>query len=138
MHSLQIFVNLVPQQRQVVPSVLSLEPLDVPVLQRTGVKIRIPLGQFADQRSPLHPPTEVTLLDISMEAGAELRLPVGVGQCMFLMPIHGATHIDGIPYALDALRVPVYPAQAEEQWIHLRAEQGASKIVLFGGAPLQA
>lgn len=137
-HSLQIFVNLAPNQRQLAPGVMSLEPLDVPVLQRDGVKIRIPLGKFADQRSPLHPPTEVTLLDISMEAGAELRLPVEAGQCVFLMPIHGATHIDGIPYALDALRVPVYPAQAEEQWISLRAEQGASKIVLFSGAPLLA
>lgn len=137
-HSLQIFVNLAPPLRQVAPSVLSLEPLDVPVLPQDGVKIRIPLGHFAGQRSPLRPPTEVALLDISMEAGSELRVPVAPGQCVFLMPIHGATHIDGTPYALDALRVPVYPAQAEEHWIHLRAEQGASKIVLFSGAPLQA
>jgi len=137
-HSLQIFVNLAPQLRQMAPSVMGLEPLEVPVVQRDGVKIRIPLGSFADQRSPLTPPTEVTMLDISMDAGAELRLPVGAGQCLFLMPIYGMPHIDGVTYALEALRVPVYGAQADEQWISLRAEQGASKVVLFSGTPLQA
>ena len=88
-HMLQIFVNLARERQGDAPRALSLAPEDVPVVQLPGVKIRVPLGSFGEVRSPLMPPTEVTLLDIALDAGAELSVPIPAGQSAFVMPIYG-------------------------------------------------
>jgi len=81
-HMLQIFVNLAVERQGAEPFALGLEPQDVPVLHLPGVKVRVPLGSFGEAQSPLHPPTEVHLLDVSLDAGATLSVPVpeAVGQ----------------------------------------------------------
>ena len=92
-HSLQIFVNLPPESQEVEPFVLSLEPLDVPVVQLPGVKVRVPLGSYGNVQSPLRPPMAVDMLDISLEDGAELV--VDAGHCTFIMPIFGVVAVNG-------------------------------------------
>lgn len=54
-HGLQIFVALAPSKRDIAPFPLILEPQDVPVIQQSGAKIRIPLGSYGGKRSPLTP-----------------------------------------------------------------------------------
>jgi redox-sensitive bicupin YhaK (pirin superfamily) len=135
-HSLQIFVDLAQDQKDVAPFPLMLEPQDVPVVQLPGVKLRVPLGCFADARSPLTPPTDVTMLDISLEPGAELDLPVAAGHATFVMPIFGAASIDGEDFEHDDLRLPVFPAQQARHVITLRAHHGGAKLMFFSGRPL--
>jgi redox-sensitive bicupin YhaK (pirin superfamily) len=136
-HLLQIFVNL-PQDRQnAAPFALSLAPQDVPVVQRPGVRVRIPLGRFGGVRSPLTPPTEVTLLDISLEAGAELQLPLASGQRAFFMPILGRAELDGQGFGLDDLAAPILPIATEATTHRLAANAGAAKVAVFIGEPLR-
>jgi len=71
------------------------------------------LGSFGGVRSPLTPPTEVTLLDISLDSGAELELPLAAGQQAFVMPIFGSTEVNGKSFGLDDLSVPILPAATE-------------------------
>lgn len=135
-HLLQIFVNL-PQDRQSdAPFALSLAPQDVPVVQRPGVRIRVPVGSFGDAHSPLAPPTEVSLLDITLEAGAELELPVAAGQRAFFMPILGSAELDGQSFGLDDLSAPVLPVATEATTHKLVARPGAAKVAVFIGRPL--
>lgn len=137
-HSLQIFVNLPPDLQSCAPFALSLEPQDVPIVQLPGAKVRVPTGSFGDVRSPLVPPTEVTLLDISLDAGAELAVPVAAGHCAIVMPIHGAVSVDGQVFAQDELRLPILQSRHAERVIRLQAPRGAAKAMFFGGAPLHA
>ncbi|WP_461603827.1 pirin family protein [Aeromonas salmonicida] len=134
-HGLQIFVGLAPKQRNIAPFPLTIEPQDVPVIQRPGAKIRIPLGRYGDTQSPLTPPTEVTLLDVSLEAGAELTVPVAANHTMFAMPIFGTVEVADQRFDSEDLRVPVFPAQGEHRDITFRAPGGSAKVVLFSGAP---
>lgn len=135
-HLLQIFVNL-PQDRQnAAPFALRLAPQDVPVVQRPGVRVRVPLGGFDGVQSPLRPPTEVTLLDVTLEAGAELALPVPAGQRAFVMPINGHAELDGERFGLDDLGAPILPPVAEAAVHKLIAQDGGSKIAVFIGEPL--
>jgi redox-sensitive bicupin YhaK (pirin superfamily) len=135
-HSLQIFVNLAADQRNIAPFPLILESQDVPVVQLPGVNVRVPAGSFGEVRSPINPPTNVTILDISLDEGAELNVPVAVEACTFVMPISGKVAVNGQPFVLDDRKLPVFPAQAASHTIVLRGLQGATKVVLFSGQPL--
>jgi len=135
-HMLQIFVNLAVERQGAEPFALSLEPQDVPVLHLPGAKIRVPLGSFGEAHSPLRPPTEVGLLDVSLDEGAVLSVPVPEGHSVFVMPIFGTVVIDGQTFPANEARLPVFPAQASSHEISLRAMGGNAKAVVFSGPPL--
>jgi redox-sensitive bicupin YhaK (pirin superfamily) len=135
-HGLQIFVALAPSRRDIAPFPLILEAQDVPVMHVPGAKVRVPLGSYREMSSPLSPPTEVTMLDISLEAGAELSVPIAAGHCMFIMPIEGTVEVAAQRFDREDLKLPVFPAQDAPREVKLRAPQGSANVVLFSGPPL--
>ncbi|MGO4810801.1 pirin family protein [Cupriavidus sp. 2MCAB6] len=137
-HSLQIFVNLAPERQYIAPFALTLEPQDVPVVQLPGAKVRVPVGRFRHARSPLTPPTEVTMLDISLEEGAELAVRIDSGHCAFVMPIFGTAMVDGQDFGRNDLKLPVFPAQDARCAITLQALHGSAEVMLFAGPPLHS
>jgi redox-sensitive bicupin YhaK (pirin superfamily) len=136
-HLLQIFVNLPRDRQNAAPFALTLKPQDVPVVHRPGVRVRVPLGHFGVARSPLTPPTEVTLLDVSLDAVAELDVPVPAGQRAFFMPIFGSAEVDGEGFGLDDLGAPVLPTASEATRHRLVAKTGGAKVAVFIGSPLR-
>jgi redox-sensitive bicupin YhaK (pirin superfamily) len=136
-HMLQIFVNLAVDRQGADAFALSLELRDVPIAQLPGAKVRVPLGALGEARSPLHPPTEVCLLDISLDEGANLSVPVPTGHSAFIMPIFGALEIDGQSFDASEPRLPVFPALETPREILLQAKQGNAKVVVFSGTPLR-
>lgn len=136
-HMLQIFINLPRERQDAPPFVLSLAPQDVPVVQLPGATVRVPLGSFADAHSPLVLPTDVSLLDISIEEGAEVSVPVVEGRIAFVMPINGEVWIDGQPFSLDEAKLPVNLPHGEDRVVTLCAKQGNARAVLFSGVPLR-
>ena len=136
-HLLQIFVNLPRDRQNAAPFALTLKPQDVPVVQRPGARVRVPVGSFGGARSPLTPPTEVTLLDITLEAGVELELPVPAGQRAFFMPIFGSAELDGQRFGLDDLGAPILPTESVPTTHKLVGKVGGAKVAVFIGAPLQ-
>jgi redox-sensitive bicupin YhaK (pirin superfamily) len=136
-HMLQIFVNLEHQKQSDAPFALHLPPEDVPVVNLSGATVRVPLGQFGNQQSPLSPPTEVTLLDITLEANSELEVPVAAGQTAFVLPIAGALSVNGERVESDGAPMPVMAAKAQANTITLNAQEGAVHVALFVGTPLQ-
>jgi redox-sensitive bicupin YhaK (pirin superfamily) len=135
-HVLQIFVNLPEARQGNVPFTMSLPAENVPVVRLPGAKVRVPLGGYHNAHSPLAPPTEVSLLDISLEEGSELTVPVTANHNAFVMPIHGALTIDGQRFDSEEPRVPVFRATSDSLSITLHAPQVRSKAVLFSGLPL--
>ena len=137
LHSLQIFVGLAFEQQAIAPFALSLEPQDVPVVQLPGAKVRVPVGLFSDVQSPLKPPTDVTMLDISLDERAELIIPIAAGHSAFVMPIFGTATVDGYGFGHGDLQLPVFPAQDTAHAITLQALHGSAKVMLFSGRPLR-
>ena len=136
-HLLQIFVNLPRDRQNAAPFALTLAPLDVPVVQRPGARVRVPLGSFDGRHSPLRSPTEVTLLDITLEARTELELSVPAGQRAFFMPINGRAELNREGFGLDDLTAPILPIAAEATTHKLVAKAEAAKVAVFIGEPLR-
>jgi redox-sensitive bicupin YhaK (pirin superfamily) len=135
-HLVQIFVNLPADRQTAAPFALSLAPQDVPVVQRPGARVRVPLGSFGDVHSPLDPPTEVTLLDITLDAGAALAIPVPAGQRAFFMPIKGSAALDGVGFGLDDPGAVVLPVSDTPKTHRLVAAAGVAQVAVFMGEPL--
>lgn len=136
-HMLQIFVNLAVDKQGAAPFSLSLEPQDVPVVHLPGASIRVPLGSFGNAHSPLSPPTEVSLFDISLENGANLIVPISARHSAFVMPIFGTLEIDGQSFDANGPILPVYAAQDMSRELTLHAKQGPVQAVVFSGKPLR-
>jgi redox-sensitive bicupin YhaK (pirin superfamily) len=136
-HMLQIFVNLARERQSAPPFAVSLSAQDVPVVQLSGAKVRVPLGAYGEARSPLTPPTDASLLDISLDDGVELIVPVAAGHNAFVMPIHGTLTVDGQRFDGNEPNLPLFPAQAQPRAITLKATQSSTRAVLFAGPPLR-
>jgi redox-sensitive bicupin YhaK (pirin superfamily) len=76
------------------------------------------------------------MLDISLEEGAELSVPIAAGHCMFIMPIEGTVEVAAQRFNREDLKLPVFPAQEAPREVKLRAPQGSANVVLFSGPPL--
>ncbi len=135
-HSLQIFVNLSEERRNTAPFILGLEPEEVPIVRLDGSEVRLLAGQFATATSPLNPPTDVTMLDVALEQGAELLLPVEVQSNSFMMPISGRIEVDGKCFDRDDLQIPVFESRPPARAIRLRAPEHKVRAMLFSGRRL--
>jgi redox-sensitive bicupin YhaK (pirin superfamily) len=135
-HSLQIFVDLPADQRGGQPFALTLDTNDVPVVSLPGVSVRIPLGNFGDASSPLNPPTPVTLLDVELEEGAVLDIPLPAGERAFLLPVAGTSHVDSRAFSVEDMASPTFPARDEPRTFRLEALTGKAHVVVFLAEPL--
>lgn len=135
-HSLQIFVGLSREVRRGAPSAIGLAPHEVPIVQRPGATIRVPIGNFDGAQSPLVPPTTVTMLDIGLEAGAALEIPLPVGEMAFLLPVTGSIAVDGRKIDPENPGAPFYATESGERSILLASNEVPARIMLFAGRPL--
>ena len=108
----------------------------MPVVRLPGAKVRVAAGGFGEAVSPLRPPTEVTLLDVSLDDGAELKVPLAAGHGAIVMPIHGALSVDGRSFERDDLRLPVLQPESSARVMLLRTPRGTAKATIFAGVPL--
>jgi redox-sensitive bicupin YhaK (pirin superfamily) len=136
-HLFQIFINLPASRQNAAPHALSLQPEEVPVVKLPGVLIRVPLGTFGTARSPIDPPTRINLLDIQVDAGAALPVPVAPGENAFVMPVKGRLTVNGIEFDADGLEIPAFSASDEAQSISLEARHGSMQAAVFSGVPVR-
>jgi redox-sensitive bicupin YhaK (pirin superfamily) len=135
-HMLQIFVNLSKEMQQQPAKALSLLPHDIPVIQDDGRRIRVVLGEFEGVSSPLCPPTEVNMYDISLDDEQEQEITIPAGHNAFILPVFGSLEVDNRSYASDIPKVPVFSCSMDKQKFVLVAKNGNCKLVVFTGKPL--
>lgn len=137
-HLLQIFINLPRTLQNAAPFVLSLPPQDVPVMHKNGVAIRVPLGSFEHIRSPITPPTEVTMLDITLDKNTEFTIHVPTGLNAFFILISGALRVENqwLDFQQGHVKVPLFLAQPESRTINMTTHNQRAQLVFFSGTPL--
>lgn len=135
-HSLQIFINLPTDKKSMDPKSYTLEAEDVPSVQIPSGRVRVPVGSYQEVRSPLKTPTDVVMLDISLNAGASIDLPVPAKHTVFVMPIFGAFSIDNQSFSLEEQKVPVFLPKTDDKTITLTAFNKSAKVMYFSGQPL--
>ncbi len=131
---LQIFVDLPAGSKWMEPVVLHLSSADVPRVTTAGAEVRVVVGRHGEVASPLTPLTEVTLLDVVLDAGATFRHTVPAGEDRFVYVIEGDAQIGGDGSSpLGPLEAAGVSRDGDE--LVVTSKQGAH-FVVGGGRPL--
>lgn len=72
----QLFILLKPEEQQIEPSFQLLEPGEVPQVLGEGHRVRVIAGELGGIRSPVVLRNPTLYLDVTLEPGASLSLPV--------------------------------------------------------------
>lgn len=79
-HLIQLWLNLPAAQKLAEPKTTTLAAASVPVVKQPGVRVRVIAGDFAGQQGAAQAATRARVLDLRLEAGASLTLPIASGQ----------------------------------------------------------
>jgi redox-sensitive bicupin YhaK (pirin superfamily) len=89
-HGLQMWVNHANSDRGVAPRSWNLGAADVPeVLPGGGARARVLVGEFLGARAPFEPITPITLLDVHVDPGTALSLPIPADHMALAVVIGG-------------------------------------------------
>lgn len=128
MHGLQYWLALPAAHEDDEPSFQHADAAELPRIETDGSLARLVVGTFGGRRSPIRFPSRTLLLDVELEAGAELTLrgdekELGVYVSMGLAEIDGTLHprqhlalLDGQPTCVRAME--------------------RTRLAIFGGDPL--
>jgi redox-sensitive bicupin YhaK (pirin superfamily) len=86
---MQIFVNMSRAHKQADPVAFKLKHEDMPVVNVEGGSLRVVAGEFDGQTSPIAQDprwlTRVNMLDVSLQPGASVNIPVNAGDNAFFV-----------------------------------------------------
>lgn len=89
-HGLQMFVNLRAEHKAAPPRAFHVESAAIPVVSRSGVRIRVLAGQFGEAATLEHLLTPILLLDVQLAAAARTRIPIAPAWRCFAMSVAGS------------------------------------------------
>jgi redox-sensitive bicupin YhaK (pirin superfamily) len=86
---MQVFVNLATVNKQADPAAFHIDHERMPVVAGEGSSLRVVAGEYAGQASPIvqeaHWLTRVNMLDVTLQAGAQLSVPIKAGDNAFFV-----------------------------------------------------
>ncbi len=137
---LQIFVNLSRVNKQADPVGLRVAHEDMPTVNFEGGSLRVVTGEFDDQSSSITQDarwlTRVNMLDVSLQAGASVNIPVKSGNNAFFVIRSGAfKSLAGIDTAQNAIIFEASPTLGMSMAC-LQAGRQALRGVFFSGTPI--
>ena len=94
-HALQVFVNLPARMKYDAPESLHVKTADIPVFVGDGYRARLVLGESNGIIGTKSPALPMTILDVSLEAGASFGHHVPSGQSAWILGVDGAIEIRG-------------------------------------------
>jgi redox-sensitive bicupin YhaK (pirin superfamily) len=133
---LQVFVNLARRHKQADPVAFRVDRDAMPSVPVAGGQVRVVAGEFNGHASPIAADarwlTRVTMLDITLDAGASLAVPVAEDDNAFF-----ALHAGSVVANARTLREPVALLSARDgNTFVLQAGDQALRGVLFSGTPI--
>jgi redox-sensitive bicupin YhaK (pirin superfamily) len=137
-HGLQIFVNLRSEHKRENPRALHLASKDVPEVhvsdnKRARVRVRVLAGTFQGYTSPLENLlTPVLLLDVHLEEGARVDVPLDASHTAFAFSLKGKGHAQG---AGIAAHTGIGFAK-DGDFITLTGGVGGLQLIVAAGMPI--
>ncbi len=137
---LQIFVNLSRANKGADPVGLRVKHADMPNVNFEGGSLRVVAGEFDGQRSPITQDarwlTRVNMLDVTLQAGASVDIPVNSGDNAFFVIRSGTfEHVAGVDIAGAAI---IFEASDVAGASAARIKAGSQRLrgVFFSGTPI--
>jgi hypothetical protein len=79
-HMIQVWLNLPAGQKLSVASCSTIRASSVPVVEKPGATVRVIAGEFEGKAGVAQAGSQARVLDVRLEAGANLPLPISSGQ----------------------------------------------------------
>ena len=127
-HGLQLWSALPQQDEEFEPSFVHTPASVIPRFEANGASVRVLIGQAFGQRSPVATRSPTLYLDIALQAGARLALPLASERALYAVDA---------PFTLDGRVQParqMVVLQPGEQ--PLLGADADMRLVLIGGEPL--
>ncbi len=142
-HGLQIFVNLSRANKQADPVGLRVAHEGMPVVSFEGGNVRVVAGEFEGQSSTITQDprwlTRVNMLDVSLQAGASVDIPVQSGDNAFFVLRSGHLElVDGEDIMQSAIIFEPFgqTGQAGQRIARIKAGRLDLRGVFFSGTPI--
>jgi redox-sensitive bicupin YhaK (pirin superfamily) len=132
-HGLQIFVNLRSEHKRENPRAFHLSAKDVPEVHLRAARVRVLAGGFQASTSPLENLlTPVLLLDVHLEEGTRLDVPVEPSHTAFAFALKGKGQAQGTDIAAHT----GIGFAKDGDLITLSGGAGGLQIIVASGIPL--
>lgn len=89
-HLVQLWLNLPADQKRVEPRGVRIPCAAVPLVERPGARVRVIAGDFEGERGVARAGCGARVLDVHLEAGASLELPIASGQLGVVYALRGS------------------------------------------------
>ena len=135
MWGFQLWVNLPAKDKMTAPRYQDIAPERIPEVTANGVVVRVIAGAFGDARGPVQDVvTAPVYLDLRLQAGASLDVPLPVGHNAFVYVYEGQVDVgDGAAQNLVRGDLGVLSDGAS---VSLAAKDAPSRLILVAGRPL--
>ena len=136
----QLWVNLPAAQKMSRPRYQEVNAAEIPEAQKDGLKVRVVAGEYAGIRGPV---TEIAArplyMDVTLEPGAQLRLPVPAGHIAIAYVFEGEGLFgldgDGQGEYVQAVRMVIF---SDGDSLAVQAGAGFPvRFMLVAGAPFK-
>ena len=130
----QLWVNLPRARKMDAPGYQALDRSRIPVvaLDDGAGQVRVVAGEFGSRRGPARTATPVELFEVTLEAGAELAVPIADGHNAVVVILSGTGTVNGSAAVIGPGVVVLHPAGDE---VVLKAGEATTLLVL-AGAPI--
>ena len=131
MRGFQLWVNLPAAEKMGTPHYQDIAPGRLPVVAVPGGTVKVLAGSFDGVSSPVATgATQPLYLDIGLDAGATLEVPLGLGDTAFVYAYEGSAAVGGT--TLDESEIGILSPGAT---VRIEAA-AATRLLLVSGKPL--
>ena len=128
---IQLWVNLPKVHKMTRPRYQEITNDRIPVIDAPGSSVRVIAGDYRGHPGPAQTFTSLTMLDIRLEAGARLKIPLRSGNNTGAYVLRGSLRMNGTTVSEAEMAVLEEPGDA------FRLEADTDSIVLLlSGAPI--
>jgi redox-sensitive bicupin YhaK (pirin superfamily) len=143
-HGLQVFVNLSRINKKADPVGLRVSHEDMPTVHFEGGHLRVVTGEFDGHSSAITQDkrwlTQVNMLDVTLQAGASVDIPVATGDNAFFVIRTGNFSMSNmLPPVIDCAQSAIIfeaSKQPGESLARISAGSEALRGVFFSGTPI--
>ena len=129
----QLFILLSSEDQQLEPTFQLLEPADVPEVALDGARVRVIAGELAGTRSPLTLRNPTLYLDVRLDPGAQLALPVPSDYAGLVYVLEGAGSF-GSPTVEAAANQRLVLGRGDA--LDTKAGPDGQRFILVSGRPI--
>jgi len=133
MRGFQLWINLPAKEKMSDPVYQEFSPGAIPEFTQLGCRVRLLAGEYAGHKGVVNDPnTDARYLDVGLDAGADLRLALPVGQTAFAYVYEGDARTGGTALPIHHLAVLV-----DGDEIEIEAGNSGARFILVAGNPLR-